>query len=101
LATFIRESVGAFRLIVSPFLRPEDRAAIEAGLGDREGVLDEAFSKMLITEDLIQRHTLKCISHLLRTGRIDIRVALMRDGLFHPKVWLFSAADRILAAHGS
>ena len=55
----------------------------------------------MVTEDLFQIHTLKCLSWLLRVGRIEIKVALMEDALFHPKVWLFHGPDEIVAAHGS
>ena len=38
LATFINSSRFSFRLIISPFLRPEDREAIEAGIRGPEDV---------------------------------------------------------------
>ena len=32
---------------------------------------------------------------------MEIKVALMKDALFHPKVWLFHANDDVMAVHGS
>src|SRR5260370_36638931 len=32
---------------------------------------------------------------------MEIKIALMRDALFHPKVWLFESAGDVMAAHGS
>ena len=101
LATYISSSQNSFRLIVSPLLRPDDKEAIEDGLKSEEEVADEILEELIVTEDLLQSHTLKCLSWLIREGRIEIKIALMRDALFHPKVWLFKSNKDILAAHGS
>lgn len=101
LATYISSSQNSFRLIVSPLLRPEDKEAIENGLKSKEEVADEILEELIVTEDLLQSHTLKCLSWLVREGRVDIKIALMKDALFHPKVWLFKNNKDILAAHGS
>ena len=101
LATYIAGSENSFRLIVSPVLRPEDKEAIENGLKSEEDIANEILEELIITEDLLQRHTLKCLSWLLREGRIEIKVALMKDALFHPKVWLFNNNEDIIAVHGS
>ena len=101
LAAYIASSENSFRLIISPLLRSEDKAAIEDGLRSAEEVADEIFEELTVTEDLLQQHTLKCLSWLLREGRIEINVALMKDALFHPKVWLFENLGDVVAAHGS
>ena len=101
LATYINDTNNTFRLIVSPILRVEDQTAIENGLRSAEEVAGEILNEILITEDLIQQHTLRCLSWMLRKHRLEFRVALMKDALFHPKVWLFEDVDDILAVHGS
>ena len=101
LATYIAGSENSFRLIVSPLLRAEDRAAIEHGLKSPAEIADRILGELTVTEDLLQRHTLKCLSWLLCQGRIEIKVALMKDALFHPKVWLFANGGDVVAAHGS
>ena len=101
LATYINTSQERFRLVISPLLRPEDKMAIEEGVKSSETVITEFFEGFVVTEGLLEQHTLKCLSWLLRTGRIEIRIALMEDALFHPKVWLFRSRDDVLAAHGS
>ena len=101
LATYINTSQERFRLVISPLLRHEDKMAIEEGVKSSETVITEFFKGFVVTEDLLEQHTLKCLSWLLRTGRIEIRIALMEDALFHPKVWLFRSRDDVLAAHGS
>ena len=101
LATYISGSEGSFRLIISSLLRAEDQAAIEDGFQSAEQVADKILEELTVTEDLLQQHTLKCLTWLLREGRIEIKFALMKDALFHPKVWLFENGDDVVAAHGS
>ena len=101
LATYINATQNSFRLVISPLLRPEDQAAIEDGVKPAEAITHDILEELLITEDLLQQHTLRCFSWLLRAGRIEIKIALMKDGLFHPKVWLFQKEDDVMAVHGS
>lgn len=101
LATFINETQSELRLVISPFLRSEDLDAIENGTKSAEEVADEVVRELIITEDELQQHTLKCLSWLIRDGRIKIKIALMKYALFHPKVWLFQEDDVVLAVHGS
>ena len=101
LATFINCSGGNLRLIISPLLRTEDRKAIEEGITSPEEIACEVLEEFVITENSIAQHTLKCLSWLLRHGRVEIKIALMKDALFHPKIWLFREGDDAIAAHGS
>ena len=101
LATYIAGSKNSFRLIISPLLRAEDQAAIEDSLRSEKEVSERILEELTVTESLLQRHTLKCLSWLLREGRIEIKIALMKDALFHPKVWLFENGGDVVAVHGS
>ena len=102
LASFINQSNQTkLRLIISPLLRNEDREAIEQGIIPSEEIASNALEGFIVTEDSIARHTLKCLSWLLRHGRVEIKIALMKGALFHPKVWLFREGDDVIAAHGS
>ena len=100
LATYIARSDKTFRLIVSPLLTAEDQKAIEDGMTSAEQLADTLLKELIVTEDLLQRHTLKSLSWLLQAGRLEIKVALMKGALFHPKVWLFEASDDVVAVHG-
>ena len=101
LATFINASEGNLRLVISPILSPEDQAAIKEGLISPEEITNDVLTEIIFTEDFVAQHTLKCLSWMLRHGRLEIRIALMKDALFHPKVWLFTEHDDVIAAHGS
>ena len=101
LATFINCSHESLRLIISPLLREEDKTAIEEGTTSPENIASTALKDIVVTENLIEQHTLKCLSWLLRRGRVKIKIALMEDALFHPKVWLFRRNEDVIAVHGS
>ena len=101
LATFIHCSNESLRLIISPLLRTADREAIENGITSADDIASAALEEFVVTENAIAQHTLKCLSWMLRHGRIEIKIALMQDALFHPKVWLFREGDDVIAVHGS
>lgn len=101
LATYINSSENSLRLIISPLLRPEDRAALEEGLKSDDQVLEETLEELIVTPDEIAQHTLRCLTWLIKARRIEIKVALMKDALFHPKVWLFQCGHDLMAVHGS
>lgn len=102
LSSFINRSKGHFRLLISPILSHEDWDAIAAGTEKTDSIIDRLLSGLLFTPDVIQRFTLECLTWLIRQGRIQIKIAFPRRGLFHPKVWLFHDYNsQILCAHGS
>ena len=101
LASFIDCSDESLRLIISPLLRTEDREAIELGTTSIEEIARESLEDFIVTENAIAQHTLKCLSWMLRHGRVEIKIALMKNALFHPKVWLFHDSDDVIAVHGS
>ena len=72
LATYIAGPENCFRLIISPLLRTEDQAAIEDGLRSAEDVADKILEELIVTEDLLQRHTLKCpLMAAAKTSNLD------------------------------
>jgi superfamily II DNA or RNA helicase len=101
LASFIAESSSPLRLVICPVLRAEDREAISAGCNTPETVIHEFLASGLTVEDALTRHTLRCLAYLIGVGRVEIRVALLEDAIFHPKVWLISQGEDTVAVHGS
>jgi superfamily II DNA or RNA helicase len=101
LATYIARAPASFRLIVSPFLSEDDQEALRQGSRSASELAAEALLRGLPSEDDLQRHTLRCLSYLLSVGRIEMRIALMKNALFHPKVWVFELDKGSLGVHGS
>jgi superfamily II DNA or RNA helicase len=100
LATFLRSGSGILRLIVSPVITQEDQAALARGLSAEELAL-RAFADGLPDADDLTRQTLDCLSWLVRERRLDMRFAFLRNGIFHPKVWLMNVGGHRVAFHGS
>jgi superfamily II DNA or RNA helicase len=106
LAAFVNGTDGAFRLLISPVLDDEDRAALRSATADPDEVLARAARTILddagLSSSALEQHTLDCLAYLLAAGRLFIRFVLMPDGgMFHPKVWLFKSDSDVVAAHGS
>ena len=101
LATYIARTQTTFRLLISPYLSTDDAEAIENGIRTPQEAAASALQDLVVTQDALECHTLTCLSWLLQRDRMEIRVALMKNALFHPKVWLFTCHSDVLAAHGS
>lgn len=106
LAAFINQSSGSMRLLISPHLSPEDQAAILEGTDQANQVLDRALTQLFDAEGNLDgarlaRHQYDCLAYLVAAGRLEIRVAIMRDGLFHPKCWIFRSGPAAVLVHGS
>jgi superfamily II DNA or RNA helicase len=101
LATFLRQSQSPMRLIISPYVTAADQRAIAEGLSSP----GEAASKILGQDwpdaDALTIHTLTCLAHLIARNRLEIRIAFMKEGLFHPKAWLLNVGGHRVAFHGS
>lgn len=101
LAAFLQKSTRPLRLIISPYLSAEDREAFQNGLRDAEKLGEDAVMRLIPQADELSEHTLSCLAWLISSGRLQVKIALMRDALFHPKVWLFHDSHKIAALHGS
>jgi HKD family nuclease len=101
LATFLGKSTQTLRLVISPFISPQDQEAFRTGILESDALASRAVDSLLLTEDDLAKHTLKCLAWLISTGRLEVRIALMRDALFHSKVWIFGNNDVNAALHGS
>lgn len=100
LATYLAAGSAPVRLLVSPIISAADQAALRDGL-DPAILIEQHFEGSLPDADALSRHTLACLAWLIRERRLDMRFAFLKDGLFHPKVWLLNIEGQRLAFHGS
>ena len=101
LATFLRNTESPLRMVVSPFVTTEDYGVLTDNGPEQASFLRRILIDDVPDEDTIVRHTLACLSWLIARGRLLLKVAVMRDALFHPKVWLFDDRANRAALHGS
>ena len=105
LADFIGRPEGQMRLLTSPYLTQEDQAAIREGVTNTPDILakrlEELYGSAEINVSALLRHTLECLAYLISAHRIGIKLVLVRDGIFHPKIRIFSDGKDYIAVHGS
>ena len=101
LAAFLRRGDRPIRLIISPYVSARDQEAMRSGLREPADIAEQIFLDNLPDADDLAKHTLACLAWLIREGRLEFRIALQREGLFHPKVWLLNVAGGDAVFHGS
>lgn len=105
LAALLQNPSNKIRLLASPAISGEDRAAIEAGVTDAESVINAAALKLLLQAArsgfATDSHCLNCLAYLVAAKRLEIRFVLMDAGMYHKKKWLLRQGDDWLAVHGS
>ncbi len=105
LASFVTGTSAPVRLLVSPVISQAEQRAISEGLHKPEEVLEFALGDILESEEVLEsalaNHTLECLSFLLARNRLQIRVVLIRDAIFHLKEWLFKNGEDHVLLSGS
>jgi len=104
LASYLTRSTQPMRLLVSPVLSAEDQQALAEG-ADPEHVADMALAAAFDDEASLRNaladHTKRCLAYLLSVGRLKMKVVLVRDGIFHPKQWIFVEGADVAILSGS
>ena len=90
LAQFINGTTSSMRLITSPQLDESDYIAIQRGNTDPIEVISRRMGIMMeevkISADLLAKHTLDCLSYLIATRRLILKLAYVSGAVFHPKI---------------
>lgn len=95
LSAFI-DNEGQMRLIFGGEIQEEDERRIKEGYELRE--LTQRLGKQFIetiegVDDPLFYRRLEVLSWLIAAGRLDIKVALKRKGMYHEKIGIFTDAD--------
>lgn len=101
LAEFLCNSNESLRLIISPYVSAADQGALRDGLTNADSLAEDTVGALIPNADDLANHTLRCLAWLISAGRLSVRIALMKDALFHSKVWLFRNAATCACLHGS
>ena len=101
LATFLRNSNAPMRMVVSPFLTEDDFEALAKSDEELRNLAERILIEDVPDQDVIIHHTLECFAWLITQERLVIKMAVLREALFHPKVWLFEDGENRAALHGS
>ena len=101
LAMFLRNSNAPMRMVVSPFLTEDDFEALAKSDEELRNLAERVLIEDVPDQDVIVHHTLECFAWLITQERLVIKMAVLREALFHPKVWLFEDGENRAALHGS
>lgn len=104
LARYLSKNSSKVRILISPELSATDQDSLREGLDPQvivSRIVQEAFESSEALESALVQHAKECLAYLLAEDRLEIRVVLMRRGLFHPKTWIFSDAQHSAALSGS
>ena len=100
---------GTMKLICSPRLNEDDIKAIEKGYEEREKIIHDALIREINQiPDNIFNNSLNCLSWLIASNKLDIKVALPQTisyenyGIYHEKIGIFCDPDgNVVAFSGS
>lgn len=89
------------RFIISPELSKQDLETLKK-IYTNNLSLEPIIGDLTLTTDLLKKETLTALTYLLKKDRIDIKLAIPKQGLFHVKCWLLKQSDGSeIAIHGS
>lgn len=104
LAAYLINTDQPFRLLVSAEISIEDQESLKNGLMINENaktIVENAFQSEASLASALVTHTKSCLSYLVYKNRLEIRVVLMKEGIFHPKQWFFFQGSDIAIINGS
>jgi superfamily II DNA or RNA helicase len=100
LSAFV-ENEGKMRLIVGGELEPQDARAIAEGYDTR--ALIEKLGRLIVdtlegVSDALFSRRLEALSYLIASGRLDVKIALKRRGMYHEKIGILrdAASDGVV-----
>ena len=104
LAGYLSKETSKVRILISPELSATDQDSLREGLDPQvivSRIVQEAFESSEALESALVQHAKECLAYLLAQDRLEIRVVLMLEGLFHPKTWIFSDEQHSAVLSGS
>lgn len=92
------------RFIIGPNLSSSDDIdALHSAVYAEDDLIPFLFEDVDISLDNLKSKTVKMLSYLVATNRLEIKIAVMSDSdaIFHNKLWLFETDQGNVAIHGS
>ena len=101
LSHFLATKDSSMRFIVSPNLEEQDLVALKFALGAGKNIIPLLFPGYKLSEDDLRSRTINSLAYLVATGRLNMKLGLQEQGLFHTKCWMFETAYGGISIHGS
>lgn len=101
ISLFLKQPESEIRFLISPNLTPEDASALEKAVEAEENLVPLLFPGFDASEDSLRTKSVEALSYLVAKKRINLRVAIQAQGMFHTKAWVFDTSEGRVAVHGS
>ena len=102
ISCFLKSDESAtLRIIASPNLEKKDIEVLEEALDADKNLLPLLFPDFEYSEDCLRSNCMAGLFYLIASGRLELKIAIQFEGLFHPKIYLFSTSVGGVAVHGS
>jgi superfamily II DNA or RNA helicase len=89
------------QFIISPNLSEDDMNALLDASRAGESIYEFIFSNESDIHDRLVNSTLNVLKLLILSGRLEFKIALMKKGMMHAKIWLFETSLGTLSVSGS
>ncbi|EAQ33278.1 DEAD/DEAH box helicase family protein [Idiomarina baltica] len=89
------------RFVVSPNLEADDVAKIIEANEKGQSYFNILFPDLEVNAEDLKSRSQEALAYLLYQQRVNIKIALKRNGIFHTKCWLFSVNGKDACIHGS
>lgn len=89
------------RFIISPNLKEGDLDALENAYSNGKDFFEILFPGAFIEPSTLKEYSVKALAYLVLSERIELKIAIKSEGIFHAKCWLFNTVKGELVIHGS
>lgn len=89
------------RFLISPNLKEGDLAALENAYSNGKDFFEILFPSTFIEPSTLKEYSVKALAYLVLSERIELKIAIKSEGIFHAKCWLFNTIKGELVIHGS
>ena len=104
LSQYLVNSDEPLRMLVSNEISVEDQQTLQDGVNSNEiayAIVKSAFEDKNYLEDALVKHTKECLAYLVSQDRLQIKVVIKKNGMFHIKSYHFFYDDDIAVFSGS
>jgi len=98
---FLNNEENKIQFLVSPNLETKDLMEIKKAIDADKNIIPLLFPNFQLTENALKAKTVQALSYLIASGKLELRIVLQKEGLFHPKCWLFGVDEGTIAVYGS
>jgi len=98
---FLNSNNNEIQFIVSPNLSEHDLKAIKKAIDIDANLIPVLFPDFELTENSLKVKSVEALSYLIAVKKLNLKIAIQNEGLFHTKCWLFETGLGTVAVHGS